>query len=113
MMAVIAAPMLIELEMASVTKKTKMKSVNLIGQIAAKTGRQLMTLFAMLKIIMNIVTLMEEIVVRLGLEMAFVKIITTIHGVVPMMTVTAVLMTQLQTTALIANAMKMAYSSEM
>ena len=114
MMAVIAAPMLIKLEMASVMKKIKMKSVNLIGQIAAKTGNQLMTPFAMLKIIMNIVTLMEEIVVfMLGLEMAFVMVITTIHDVVPMMKVTAVLKTQLQTTALIANAMKMAYSSEM
>ena len=68
----------------------------------------------MLKMIMNIVTLMEEIVVFiLKLEMVFVMMSTIIQSVAPMMTVIAVWMTQSQITALIANAMKMAYSSAM
>ena len=79
MMVVIAALMLIELETASVMKKTKMKSVNSIGQIAAQTGNQFKIECAMLKIIMNTVSLMEAIVVLiLGLEMVFVTIITII-----------------------------------
>ena len=114
MMVVIAAQILIELETASVMKKTKMKSVNSIGQIAAQTGNQLEIRFAMLKTIIKTVILMEEIVVLVGgLEMVFVKISTIIQGVVPMMEVIAVWMTQSQTGALIVDAMKMVYPSAM
>ena len=68
----------------------------------------------MLKTIMNTVCLMEEIVVfLLGLEMVFVMIITIIDTVVTMIRVIAVWMSQLQITALIADAMKMAYQSAM
>ena len=84
-----------------------------MGWTAAKTGNQLEIRFAIMKTIMNTVILMEEIVVFiLELEMAFVMIITIIQSV-PMMMVIAAWMTQLQTTALIANAMKIANQSEM
>ena len=109
MMVVIAALMLFGLVMASATKKTKTKSVTLIGWIAAKTGNQLAIGFAILKTIMNSVILMEEIVVLIvRLDMVFAKIITIIQIVVPMMKVIAVWMSQSQTAALIANAMKIA-----
>ena len=114
MMVVIAAQMLIELEMAFVMKETKTKSVTLIGWIAAKTGNQLEIGFAMLKTIMNIVTLMEEIAVLMVMvEMVFVMMKTIIHIVVPMMEVIVVWMTRLQITALSANAMKIACPSAM
>ena len=63
MMVMIAALMLIELEMVNVMKKIKTKSATLIVWIAAKTGNQLEIGFAMLKTIMNTVILMKEIVV--------------------------------------------------
>ena len=114
MMVVIAAPMLIGLEMANVMKRIKMKYVNLMGWTAAQTGNQLETKFAMLRTITNTVSLMEEIVVlMLGVEMVFVMIITIIQSVVPMIEVIAVWMSQSHTTALIANAMKMTYQSAM
>ena len=91
MMVVIAALMLFGLVMASAMKKTKTKSVTLIGWIAAKTGNQLEIRFAILKIIMNTVTLMEEIVVlTLGLEMVFVMMSTIIKDAAHMMVVIAV-----------------------
>ena len=114
MMVVIAALMLFGLVMASATKKTKTKSVTLIGWIAAKTGNQLEMGFAMLKTIMNIVTLIEAIAVLVVMvEMVFVMMSTIIHGVVPMMWVIAVWMSQSQTTALIANAVEIACPSAM
>ena len=114
MMVVIAAPMLIELEMGYVMKKTKTKFVFLMGMTAAQTGNQLEIGFAMLKTIMNTVILMEEIVVLiLGLEMVYATNTTIIHCVAPMIMAIAVLMTQLQTTVLIANVMKMEYQSGM
>ena len=94
MMVMIAALMLIELEMAFVMKKTKTKSVILMGWTAAKTGNQLEIGFAMLKTIMNTVILIEEIAVLvLWREMVFVMIITIIQSVVPMMQVIAAWMT--------------------
>ena len=112
-MVVIAAPMLIGLEMEYVMKRIKMKSVILMGWTAAKTGNQLVIGFAMLKTIMNTVSMTEEIVVLVFmLEMVFVKILTIIQSV-SMIGVIAVLMTQLQTTALIVNAMKIAYPQAM
>ena len=114
MMVMIAALMLIELVTVSVMTKIEMKSVNMIGWIAAKTANQLEIGFAMLKTIMNTVILMEGIVVSiLGLEMVYVTDTTIIHFVAPMIMVIAVLMTQLQTTVLIANVMKMEYQSGM
>ena len=114
MMVVIAAPMLIELEMGYVMKKTKTKFVFLMGMTAAQTGNQLEIGFAMLKTIMNTVILMEEIVVLiLGLEMVYATNTTIIQCVAPMIMAIAVLMTQLQTTVLIANVMKMEYQSGM
>ena len=114
MMVMIAALMLIELEMVNVMKKIKTKSVNMMGWTAAKIGNQLVIGFAMLKTIMNTVILMEGIVVlMLGLEMVFVMILTIIQCVVPMMGVIAVWMSRLQITALIANAMKIACPSAM
>ena len=114
MMAVIAAPILIELEMASVTKKTKIKSVTLMGWIAAKTGNQLMTGFVMPRTIINIVTLIKKIVVFFnGVEMEFVMMSTIIHYVDHMMEVIAVWTNQLQTIALIAIAMKITYPPAM
>ena len=114
MMVVIAALMLIELEMVNVMKKIKTKSVTLMGWIAAKTGNQLEMGFAMLKTIMNIVTLIEAIAVLVVMvEMVFVMMSTIIHGVVPMMWVIAVWMSQSQTTALIANAVEIACPSAM
>ena len=113
MMVVIAALMLFGLVMASATKKTKTKSVTLIGWIAAKTGNQLEIRFAILKMIMNTVILMEEIVVLMkGLEMVFVMMSSIIQSVF-MIRVIAVWMSQSQTTALIANAMKIARPSTM
>ena len=113
MMVVIAAQMFIELETAFVMKKIKTKSVTLIGWIAAKTGNQLEIRFAILKIIMNTVILMEEIVVlMIGLEMVFVMMSSIIQSVF-MIRVIAVWMSQSQTTALIANAMKIARPSTM
>ena len=114
MMVVIAAPMLIELEMGYVMKKTKTKFVFLMGMTAAQTGNQLEIGFAMLKTIMNTVILMEEIVVLiLGLEMVYATNTTIIQCVAPMIMAIAVLRTQLQTTVLIANVMKMEYQSGM
>ena len=85
-----------------------------MGWTAVKTGNQLEIRLAMLKTIMNTVILIEEIAVLVLLkEMVFVMIITIIQSVVPMMQVIAAWMTQLQTTALIANAMKTACPSEM
>ena len=85
MMVVIAVPMLIELEMVNVMKKTKTKSVPLMGWIAAKTGNQLEIRFAMLRTIINTVGLIKMIVVIMpGLEMVFVMISTIIHGVCTM-----------------------------
>ena len=113
MMVVIAALMLFGLVMASATKKTKTKSVTLIGWIAAKTGNQLEIRFAILKIIMNTVILMEEIVVlMIGLEMVFVMMSSIIQSVF-MIRVIAVWMSQSQTIALIVNAMKIACPSAM
>ena len=64
-----------------------------MGWTVAKTGNQLEIGFAMLKTIMNTVSLMEEIVVLMvGLEMVFVMIITIIHIVVPMIRAIAVWM---------------------
>ena len=85
-----------------------------MGWTVAKTANQLEIGFAMLKTIMNTVILIKEIAVLvLWKEMVFVMIITIIQSVVPMMQVIAAWMTQLQTTALIANAMKTACPSEM
>ena len=85
-----------------------------MGWTAVKTGNQLEIRLAMLKTIMNTVILIKEIAVLvLWKEMVFVMIITIIQSVVPMMQVIAAWMTQLQTTALIANAMKTACPSEM
>ena len=85
-----------------------------MGWTAAKIANLLEIGFAMLKTIMNTVILTEEIVVLiLGLEMVFVMIITIMNFVVPMMGVIAVWMSQSQTTALIANAMKIAYQTAM
>ena len=85
-----------------------------MGSTVAKTGNQLEIGFAMLKTIMNIVTLMEEIAVLIViLEMVFVMKKTIIQGVVPMMGVIAVWMTLLQISALSANAMKIACPSAM
>ena len=79
---------------------------------AAKTDNQLEMEFAMLKTIMNFVTLMREIVVIIiKLVIVLVMMLTIIHGVVPMIGVIAVWMTQLLPTALIANAMKMTHPS--
>ena len=114
MMVAIVAQMLIELETASVMKKTRLKSVTLMVWTAVKIGNQLVIEFAMLKTITNTVTLTEEIVVlTIGPEMVFVMMLIIIHGVGHMMKVTAVLKTKLFTIALIANAMKMPYHSEM
>ena len=113
MMVMIAALMLIELEMVNVMKKIKTKSATLIVWIAAKTGNQLEIGFAMLRTIINTVGLIGMIVVIIPiLEMVFVMILTIIHGVC-MMRVIAVWMSQSQTSALIADAMKMAYQSAM
>ena len=72
-------------------KKTEIMSVNLMDWTAAKSGNQLEIRFAILKIIMNTVTLMEEIVVlKLGLEMVFVMMSTIIIDVAHMMVVIAV-----------------------
>ena len=74
-----------------VMKKTEILSVNLMDWTAAKSGNQLEIRFAILKIIMNTVTLMEEIVVlKLGLEMVFVMMSTIIIDVAHMMVVIAV-----------------------
>ena len=114
MMVMIAALMLIELEMVNVMKKIKTKSVNMMGWTAAKTGNQLVIGFAMLKTIMNIVTLIEEIAVLMSmLEMVFVMTLTIILYVVLMIKVIAVWMSQLQFTALIANAIKIACPTAM
>ena len=93
LMVVIAALILKRLETVFVTKKTNIQSVNLMDWTAAKTGNQLEIKFAMLKIIMNSVTLMQEIVVlTLVLEMVFVMMSTIIVDVAHMMVVIAVLM---------------------
>ena len=85
-----------------------------MGWTAVKTGNQLEIRLAMLKTIMNTVILIEEIAVLvLWKEMVFVMIILIIDGVAPMMGVIAVWMSQSQTTALIANAMKIAYQTAM
>ena len=85
-----------------------------MGWTAAKTANQLAIGFAMLKTIMNTVILMEEIVVLLVMvEMVCVMMSTIILYVVPMMEVIAVWMNQSHTTALIANAMKIASPSAM
>ena len=84
----------------------------MMGWTAAKTGNQLVIGFAMLKTIMNIVTLIEEIAVLMSmLVMVFVMTLTIILYVVLMIKVIAVWMSQLQFTALIANAMKIACPS--
>ena len=109
MMVVIAALMLIELEMASVMKKTRLKSAALMVWTVVKTGNQLVIEFAMLKTITYTVILMQEIVVlTLGAEMVFVMTSIIILTVAHMIKVTAVLKNLLLfTIALIANAMKM------
>ena len=114
MMEVIVALMLIELETASVMKKTRLKSATLMVWTAVKTGNQLGIEFAMLKTITNIVILMHKIVVfGIGSEMVFVKMSIIILDVGHMMEVTVVLKNLLLTIALIANAMKMPNHSEM
>ena len=114
MMEVIAALMLIELETASVMKKTRLKSVTLMVWTAVKTGNQLEIEFAMLKTITNIVILMQGIAVLTdGSEMVFVQTSIIILDVAHMMMVTAVLKNLLLSSVLIANAMKMPYYSEM
>ena len=114
MMEVIAALMLIELEMASVMKKTRLKSATLMIWTAVKTGNQLVIEFAMLKTIMHTVILMQGIVVlTVGVEMVFVMMSIIILDVGHMMKVTAVLKNLLLTSVLIANAMKTPYHSEM
>ena len=85
-----------------------------MGWIAAKIANQLEIGFAMQKTITNTVSLMEEIVVLMvWLEMVFVMMSTIIQGVVPLMGAIAVWMSQSQTTALIANAMKIVCPSAM
>ena len=114
MMEVIAALMLIELETASVMKKTRLKSVTLMVWTAVKTGNQLVIEFAMLKTLTHTVILMQEIVVsKLGPEMVFVMMSIIILTVAHMTMVTAVLKNLLLSSVLIANAMKMPYHSEM
>ena len=93
MMEVIAALMLIELEMASVMKKTRLKSATLMVWTAVKTGNQSGIEFAMLKTITNTVILMQRIVaLLLGSEMVFVMMSIIILDVAHMMVVIAVWM---------------------
>ena len=114
MMVAIVALMLIELETASVMKKTRLKSAALMVWTVVKTGNQLVIEFAMLKTITNTVILMQEIVVLMVWSvMVFVMMSIIILTVAHMIKVTAVLKNLLLSLALIANAMKTPYHSEM